>query len=165
MLILGIDPGIARMGWGLLSENEGQLKLIDVGCFETKAGMAEPERLKNIYQFLIQLIQKHRPGVLSIEELFFASNAKTAFTVGQARGVVLLAATLAKLQINSYTPLQVKQSLTGYGRADKKQIQIMVKSILHLNTIPQPDDAADALAIAITHAFSYKFNKSALIRH
>lgn len=156
MLILGIDPGIARLGWGLVTSEKGKLKMVDYGCFETPAKMPENDRLEEIYRFLGKLIQTHNPDTLSVEELFFAANAKTALTVGQARGVILLTATLQKLPVVSYTPLEVKQALTGYGRADKKQIQIMVKSILGLEKIPQPDDAADALAIAITHAFSYK---------
>lgn len=159
MVILGIDPGIARLGWGLIINTQGKLKIIDYGCFETSATTPEPLRLAEIYEFLIKLIKFHKPDVLSIEELFFAANARTALTVGQARGVIILSATQSKLHVNSYTPLQVKQALTGYGRADKNQIQLMVKSILNLKVIPKPDDAADALAIAITHAFSYKINE------
>jgi crossover junction endodeoxyribonuclease RuvC len=116
----------------------------------------EARRLEQAHLFLKKLIQTHQPNVMSVEELFFAANAKTALTVGQARGVILLTSALANLKIFSYTPLQVKQALSGYGRADKHQMQMMVKAILNLKEIPQPDDAADALAIAITHAFSYK---------
>lgn len=156
MIILGIDPGIARLGWGVISETSGKISLVDFGCFETKSKDPESNRLKNLYQFLTTLIKTHHPEILATEELFFAANAKTALQVGQARGVVLLSAALTNLKTHSYTPLQVKQALTGFGRADKNQIQQMVKSILNLSKIPEPDDAADALAIAITHAFSYK---------
>lgn len=156
MLILGIDPGLARLGWGIISEEKSKLNLVDYGCFETSSESKEPDRLNAIHHFLTTLIKTHTPDVVSIEELFFAKNARTAMMVGQARGVVLLSATLSKLPIFSYTPLQVKQALSGYGRADKLQMQLMVKSILNLTKIPKPDDAADALSIAITHAFSYK---------
>lgn len=156
MIILGIDPGIARLGWGIISEERGKLTMIDYGCFETPATEAEPNRLREIFEFLTELIKTHKPEVLSIEELFFAANARTALTVGQARGVAIVAASLLEIPSYSYTPLQIKQALSGYGRADKAQIQFMVKSILKLGKIPQPDDAADALAVAITHAFSYK---------
>jgi crossover junction endodeoxyribonuclease RuvC len=156
MRILGIDPGIARLGWGIITDNQGKMELVDFGCFETKSDLPEHARLKNIYNFLTGLIKIHKPDVLSIEELFFAANAKTALTVGQARGVALLAATLADLEIASYTPLQIKQALSGYGRADKHQMQMMVKSLLNLKVVPKSDDAADALAVAIAHAFSYK---------
>lgn len=159
MLILGIDPGIARLGWGLVNDDKGKQMMVDFGCFETPAKMAEEKRLAKIYYFLKELIETHKPDVLSVEELFFAANAKTALTVGQARGVIVVTATLANLPIFSYTPLQVKQALSGYGRADKKQMQMMVKTLLKLHEIPEPDDAADALAIAITHAFSYKMQR------
>ena len=159
MPILGIDPGIARLGWGIISFEKGNVKAVEYGCFETSAKLPEAERLKDLHSFLTKLINTHKPEVLSVEELFFAANAKTALTVGQARGVVILTASLFDLPVSSYTPLQVKQALTGYGRAEKSQIQLMVKTILKLNEIPKPDDAADALAIAITHAFSYKMGE------
>lgn len=159
MLILGIDPGIARLGWGIISQDKGKLQLVDYGCFETSVKLPEPERLKAIYLFLTKLIKTHHPDVLSVEQLYFAANARTALTVGQARGVVVLTATLAKLPVYSYTPLQVKQALSGYGRADKHQMQIMVKSILGMKEISKSDDAADALAIAITHASYDQFLK------
>jgi crossover junction endodeoxyribonuclease RuvC len=156
MIIAGIDPGIGRVGWGIIQEAKGKLKTIDFGCFETLTQTKTEQRLLQINQFLNQLFKKYRPGLLAIEELFFAANVKTAIMVGQARGAILLSAAQAKIPIYSYTPLQVKQALTGYGRAEKKQIQAMVKAILNLSCPPKPDDAADALAIAITHAFSYK---------
>lgn len=156
MIIVGIDPGIGRVGWGIIQEEKGDLKAIDFGCFETSAKTRPEERLLQINQFLGKLFKKFRPEVMSVEELYFAANAKTALIVGQARGAILLSAAQAKIPTHSYTPLQVKQSLTGYGRAEKKQIQAMVKVILNLSSPPKQDDAADALAIAITHAFSYK---------
>lgn len=159
MIILGIDPGIGRVGWGVIKDESGRQKDIDHGCFETSSKMDLEERLSNIYDFITQLIEKFTPEVLAIEQLYFAANSKTALIVGQARGVILLAASKSNLPTASYTPLQVKQALTGYGRADKNQIQSMVGSILHLPKKITQDDAADALAIAITHAFSYKIRK------
>lgn len=156
MLILGIDPGLERLGWGFISDAGSKLELVDAGCFQTSKQDTEPERLRQIYEFLRKTIKKRHPDIVSIEQLFFATNAKTALTVSQARGVILLAAQITKTPIATYTPLQVKQALTGYGKADKRQVQLMVKSILKLPTIPQPDDTADALAIAIAHQFSYR---------
>lgn len=156
MTILGIDPGIARLGWGIISDSNGKLLPIDFGCFETDKNESESQRLKKIDEFLVNLIASQKPDTLAIEELFFAQNSKTALTVGQARGVILLASAKSNLEIASYTPLEVKQALTGFGKAEKHQVQMMVQSILKLNKIPKPDDTADALAIAITHAFSRK---------
>lgn len=156
MIIVGVDPGIGRVGWGIIKEEKSKLKSIDFGCFETSSKTKSEERLLQINQFLNQLFKKHQPDLLAVEELFFAANVKTAIMVGQARGAILLSAAQAKIPTYSYTPLQVKQSLTGYGRAEKKQIQAMVKAILNLTCPPKQDDAADALAVAITHAFSYK---------
>ena len=156
MIILGIDPGIARVGWGIIEEKNSKQSLIDVGCFETSLNLAEEKRLQSIHQFIKSLIKKFKPDVASVESLFFATNAKTALTVGQARGVILLALAEENISYISYTPLQVKQSISGYGKADKNQVQQMVKSLLKLPQIPKPDDAADALAIALTHAFNYK---------
>lgn len=153
MKVLGIDPGTGRMGWGIVSHQKGTDNLETCGCFETKANTELPIRLEKIYSFLQELIQKHQPDAMAVESLFFATNAKTAFDVGAARGVILLAAQQAHLPITQYTPLQVKSSIVGYGQADKKQIQFMVTKILHLKEAPKPDDAADAVAIALTHAF------------
>lgn len=158
MKILGIDPGIGRVGWGIIDYHSNKPELISVGCFETFPTHTEPDRLRQIYDFFSQLFIEHHPEAIAIEQLFFAANSKTAFTVGQARGVLVLCCSIYGLQPYSYTPLQVKQSMTGYGRADKKQIQMMVKTLLNLDTVPKPDDAADALAIALTHAFSYKLS-------
>jgi len=160
MIILGIDPGIGRVGWAVLETNKGNQKALDFGLLETSKHDSLDARLKEVHQFVLHLISLWHPNVIAVEELFFATNLKTAFAVGQARGVILLAAALSSIPTASYTPLQIKQSITGYGKADKKQIQIMVKSILHLEKPLTQDDTADALAVALTHAFSYKLRKS-----
>lgn len=159
MHILGIDPGIGRTGWGIITVESSKLTALSFGCIETKPGVEIPQRLLRIYHEVIALIQTHNPDALAIEELFFNTNTKTAFTVGQARGVILLAAAQRSVSVTIYTPLQVKMATTGYGRAEKAQVGQMVKVILKLPTIPKPDDTADALAIAITHAFSRKMPK------
>lgn len=159
MVILGIDPGIGRIGWGTIKDESNKQTALEYGCFETSSKSNLEDRLTEIYDFIANLIERFTPEVLAIEELFFAANSKTALIVGQARGVILLAASKSNLPTASYTPLQVKQALTGYGRASKNQIQSMVGSILHLAKKIAQDDAADALAIAITHAFSYKIRR------
>lgn len=157
MVILGIDPGIGRCGWGVIDvENSSKVKAIDYGCIETKPNKKTEERLLEISDEIDELIKKNNPDVLAIEELFFGTNSKTALTVGQARGVILLEATRKKLPVFVYTPLQVKMALTGYGRADKNQIAQMIKVILKLEKIPKIDDTSDALAVALTHMFSAK---------
>jgi len=153
MKILGIDPGTGRVGWGIIEKDKGNEVLVAYGCLESPSKTPLPSRLESIYEFLTSLIKTYKPDEFSCESLFFATNAKTAFDVGAARGVILLAAEKAGLPIYQYTPLQVKSSLTGYGAADKKQIQFMVTKILHLKETPEPDDAADAVAIALTHSF------------
>jgi crossover junction endodeoxyribonuclease RuvC len=150
--ILGIDPGTGIVGFGFIEADSRALRLVDAGVIRTPANQAVEIRLLTIYEEVCQLIKEYNPKWLSIEKLFFAQNVTTAMTVSQSRGVVLLAAAQAKLQIAEYTPLQIKMAITGYGRADKKQIQEMVKILLNLEQIPKPDDAADALAAAITHA-------------
>lgn len=152
MRILGIDPGTATTGWGIVQVEGSKLKAKSCGCILTPAKQNQAKRLAHIFGELDHLIKKEKPDVVAIEKLFFINNIKTAMTVGEARGVCLLAAEQNKLPIFEYTPLQVKQGLTGYGKAEKKQIQMMVKNILRLKEIPKPDDMADALAIAITHA-------------
>lgn len=152
MKILGIDPGTATTGWGLVNIEGGKMKAQSCGCILTPAKQNQAVRLAHIFSELDNIIKKTKPDVFAIEKLFFINNIKTAMTVGEARGVCLLAAQQNKIPIFEYTPLQVKQSLTGYGKAEKSQIQMMVKNILHLKEIPKPDDMADALAIAITHA-------------
>jgi crossover junction endodeoxyribonuclease RuvC len=161
MRILGIDPGIGRCGWGVIDTQGSKLTVQGYGCIETSSKKETPERLTEIYAEIINIIKTYKPESFAIEELFFNTNAKTAFVVGQARGVILLAASQSKLEIAIYTPLQVKMSLTGYGRAEKSQIGKMVKTLLSLKEIPKPDDTADALAVALTHAFSNKFSKFA----
>ena len=153
MKVLGIDPGTGRVGWALLDHEKGQDSLSECGCFETKAKTDLSDRLRKIYDFFTDLIAKEKPDLVSMELLFFAKNVTTAFDVGAARGVILLACQQAGLPVFQYTPMQVKSSLTGYGKADKKQIEYMVTHILHLKEVPKPDDAADAVAIALTHVF------------
>lgn len=157
MKIIGIDPGIGRLGWAVLETSKGaKPRLLDCGCIDTPAKTELNKRLKIIFDFLAELIRSTKPDCLALESLFFTKNVKTAIDVGAARGVVLLCAEIGGLPTTQYTPTQVKSSLTGFGKAEKKQIQFMVKSILNLKEIPKPDDAADAVAIALTHSFHTK---------
>lgn len=156
MIILGIDPGIGRTGWGIIEATGGKFSVLQFGCIETFQTHTLGERLVLLYEDICKLINEQKPDALAIEELFFNTNVKTAMVVGQARGVMLLAAQQHNVPITVYTPLEVKMAVTGYGRAEKAQVGQMVKSLLHLTTIPKPDDTADALAIALTHAFSYR---------
>ncbi|MGH7204073.1 MAG: crossover junction endodeoxyribonuclease RuvC [Candidatus Levyibacteriota bacterium] len=156
MRIIGIDPGIGRTGWGVINTQNAKLNVQSYGCIETYKEQKMEERLLRLYKALEEILNEANPDAFAIEDLFFNTNAKTALIVGQARGVALLVAAQKKLQIAVYTPLQVKIAVTGYGRAEKKQVGQMVKMLLHMNAIPKPDDTTDALAIAITHAFSYK---------
>lgn len=158
MIILGIDPGFAITGYGIIKYENNKFKVIDYGAITTESDLKLSERLLILYNDLEQLIDKYNPDVVSIEELFFNKNIKTALNVGHGRGVVLLAAAKKNKPIFEYTPLQVKQSVVGYGRAQKPQIQQMVKMILNLEKIPKPDDVADALAVAICHAHSCKLD-------
>ena len=151
MRILGIDPGYAILGWGVLDMKGNHFSVVDYGAVTTDAKMEMPLRLQHLYTQLSAIIAEYKPEVASIEELFFNNNAKTAIMVGQARGVAVLACVNGGLEINEYTPLQIKQALVGYGRADKKQVQAMVKAILNLKEVPKPDDTADAVAAAICH--------------
>ncbi|WP_322488813.1 crossover junction endodeoxyribonuclease RuvC [Chloroflexus sp.] len=154
MRVLGIDPGTATMGWGVVEMAGGQLRLIETGALTTPAGMPQPERLLQLYNGLRAIIERLRPNTAAVEELFFGKNVNTALTVGQARGVVLLALAQAGIPVHEYKPLAVKQAVAGYGGADKRQMQEMVRLTLGLTTVPRPDDAADALAIAICHAYT-----------
>lgn len=152
MVILGIDPGIEKVGYGILdieSKNRKVMRKIGWGCIQTKKTEEHQNRILVIHKKILDLIQKIKPELIGVEKLFFFKNAKTAFKVSEARGVILLAAALKNIPLLEFTPLQVKQTLANYGRADKKQIQLMVKMNLKLKEIPQPDDAADALAIAL----------------
>jgi crossover junction endodeoxyribonuclease RuvC len=157
MIILGVDPGTAIMGYGILRAEDDQIAIMDYGAITTPADWQMPRRLEHIYRELAALIAKHQPTDAAVEKLFFNKNVRTALSVGQARGVALLVAAQANLAVHEYTPLQIKQAIAGYGRAEKQQIQQMVKMLLQLDFIPQPDDAADALAIAICHAHSARF--------
>lgn len=154
MRILGIDPGYAIMGWAVLDMEGNHFKAVDYGSITTDAGVPMPERLEHLYAQLSSIIEEYRPQEAAIEELYFNNNAKTVIQVGQARGVAVLACVQGGLSISEYTPLQIKQALVGYGRADKKQVQAMVKTILNLKEVPKPDDTADAVAAAICHGHS-----------
>lgn len=152
MIILGIDPGYAIVGYGVIDYTSNHFKVVDFGAVTTQAHTDFNDRLLHIYNELTNIIKMHRPDAMAIEKLFFNTNAKTAIDVAQARGVTLLAAKQNGLGIFEYTPLQVKQSVVGYGRAEKKQVQEMTRIILNLEKVPKPDDTADALAMAICHA-------------
>ena len=153
MRILGIDPGYGRTGWGVIEGNKSTWAHVAHGCLETSVEDPFVERLKEIQKMLRAIIQEYAPAQAAVEELFFYKNVKTAIKVGQARGVILLTLADAGLPIGEYTPLEVKQTITGYGRADKRQLTTLIRHELHLKTDPTPDDAADALAIALAHAY------------
>lgn len=157
LLIMGIDPGIAILGYGFVEYKGNSFKVIDYGAVTTEAGTPMSQRLSIIHSQLIELIDKYKPEAFAAEELFFNKNIKTALTVAHARGVAIVAAANKGLPIYEYTPLQVKQAVAGYGRADKKQMQQMVKVLLGLREVPKPDDVADALAVAICHGHSSNF--------
>lgn len=152
MRIMGIDPGIAIVGFGFVDKEGSRLVPVQYGSIQTEAHTDHALRLQMVYDAAVQLLDKYKPDAVAIEKLFFNRNVTTAFTVGQARGVLLLAAVQKGIAIAEYTPLQVKQSVVGYGKAEKKQVQEMVRMLLHLSAAPKPDDVADALAIAICHA-------------
>lgn len=154
MIILGIDPGYAIVGYGVLSYEKTKFRVLDFGAITTPAEMPFPERLRVIHTDLSYLMNKFSPDAMAIEKLFFNTNQKTAIDVAQARGVIVMTAQLFGAGIFEYTPLQVKQSVVGYGRAEKKQVQEMTKQLLGLSAVPKPDDTADALAMAICHAHS-----------
>lgn len=154
MIILGIDPGFAITGYGVVEYKSNKFTILDYGVVSTKANELFTSRLMQIDDKLNEIITKYKPEACAIEELFFNNNAKTAIAAAQGRGVAIMAATKASINVFEYTPLQVKQSVVGYGRAEKAQVQQMVKIILKLDKIPKPDDAADALAIAICHGHS-----------
>lgn len=157
MLVLGIDPGTATTGYGLVFENEtGVLCANTYGVISTPADLEMPARLQSLYKQIEQLILLHRPDSGAVEKLFFQRNVSTALSVGQARGVILLAFANRSIPVAEYTPLEVKQAVTGYGSAGKNQVQNMVKALLSMDQLPKPDDAADALAIAICHINSHR---------
>jgi crossover junction endodeoxyribonuclease RuvC len=157
MLVLGIDPGTATTGYGLVFEDEcGKLQAVSFGVINTSSELEMPARLQNLYQQIEKLILLHQPEQGAVEKLFFQRNVSTAISVGQARGVVLLALANHDIPVAEYTPLEIKQAATGYGAAEKKQVQHMIKALLQLEKLPQPDDAADALAVALCHINSYR---------
>ena len=159
MIIIGIDPGYAITGFGVIEYEGNHFKLIESGSIQTKAGIPLPTRIAKIYDDMNGLIEKYKPDAIAIEELFFNRKTTTAIGVAQGRGAVLIAAAKTSTPIYEYTPLQVKQGVTGYGRADKKQVQMMVKTVLGLEQVPKLDDTTDAIAIGICHAHSHRFAK------
>ena len=157
MRILGLDPGLAILGFGIIDEEGNKLKLVDYGIINSEPDITFPERLKLLYDDLDFLINRYKPDIVAVEELFYNRNATTAIKVAQARGIQVLCCQQHDLPLYEFTPLQVKQTITGYGRADKRQVQETVKTILKFNDIPKPDDAADAVAVALCHIFGSKF--------
>ena len=159
MLVLGIDPGIAITGYGIIrTDTRNDIECVDYGVITTKSTLDDSERLHILYDALTELIHNHRPDSSAVEKLFFQKNVKTAFSVGQARGVAILTLAQAHLPISEYTPNEVKQTVCGYGNAGKQQVQRMVQTLLNLDELPKPDDAADALAVAICHINHQTFN-------
>jgi crossover junction endodeoxyribonuclease RuvC len=156
--ILGIDPGIAIVGFGFIDKQGSKVTPVQYGCIQTEAHTPEEERLMHVYEAMVQLIDKYKPEAVAFEKLFFNRNVTTAMSVSQARGVLVLAAAQKGLPIAEYTPMQVKQAIVGYGKAEKRQVQEMTRMFLKLQAIPKPDDVADALAVAVCHAHSYTLN-------
>ena len=154
MVILGIDPGYAIVGWGVIEYSGSRFRTLGYGSIQTPAGLPIVDRLEMIYRGMNEIIEKYKPDGMAVEELFFNTNTTTAIAVAEARGIILLAARLCGVEIGEYTPLQVKQAVVGYGRAEKKQVISMVTSLLGLKEPPKPDDTADALAVAVCHAHS-----------
>lgn len=151
-VVLGVDPGTARCGWGLVAQEDGRLRMVDCGCVSTKAGEARAERLRLVHTQLSDVIRAHAPDEVAVEQLFFGRNVTTAISVGEARGVALLAAAQAGLPVSEYSPAKVKEAL-GSGRASKHEVRLMVMMGLGLEKAPRPDDVSDALAIAMCHIF------------
>jgi crossover junction endodeoxyribonuclease RuvC len=158
--ILGLDPGTATTGYGIIDSLDGEVSIVEFGVIETPAGDPPAQRLLSIYHQINNLIAAHRPARAAVEQLFFGRNITTAIAVGQARGVLLLALAQAGIPISEYSPPKVKEAITGYGKAEKAQMQLMVRHLLNLEETPQPDDAADALAVAITHARYVAFQEA-----
>lgn len=154
--VIGIDPGTAIVGYGIIDYIDNRYEVVDYGCIYTPKEMSMPKRLLKISEELSDLLEKYKPDHMGIEELFFFKNNKTVISVGQARGVIILEGVRKGIELADYTPLQVKMGITGYGRAEKKQVQLMVQKVLKLKDIPKPDDAADALAVAVTHINALK---------
>jgi len=160
MKILGIDPGTARIGWSILSTHPTHPFLNAYGLITTDANLSQEARLSTLYDDLSAVLTKFQPDCASVEDLYFANNAKTALAVGQARGIILLACFQHHVPIFSYSPLTIKRTITSDGTADKRQILMMIMKLLHLTTAPKPDDIADAIAIALTHAYTYKWKEA-----
>lgn len=154
MRILGIDPGYAIVGCGIVDYHKNKFNVVGYGCATTQSGMPFAQRIEKIYDEVSELIEEYKPDAVAIEKIFYNSNAKTVIHVSQARGALVLAVQKSGLDLFEYTPLQIKQSVVGYGRAEKQQVQEMTRKLLNLTEIPKPDDAADALAVAICHAHS-----------
>lgn len=154
MIILGIDPGIAIVGWGVIDYTVGKFRVLDYGCIRTPSDMRTELRLESVYNELDRIFKRYKPEVMAVEELFWNTNQKTGIIVAEARGIILLCATKNGAEIFEYTPLQIKQAVVGYGRADKRQVISMVTVLLSLKAPPKPDDTADALAVAVCHAHS-----------
>ena len=159
MLAIGIDPGTAITGYGFVRDTPNGIELVDYGAITTPAKTPPEERLLSLYEQLTKILALHRPDIGAVEKLFFQRNVTTAISVGQARGVALLALAQEKIPIGEYTPMEIKQAVSGYGGADKSQVQQMVKALLCMDVIPKPDDAADALAVAICHIHSFRLNQ------
>ena len=157
MIVLGIDPGLAIVGYGVVESDKGRVRPIDYGVINTPAGMRTPLRLQMIHKGLLSLFEKFKPDEIAVEELFFSNNKTTGIPVAEARGVILMTAINYTDKLFEYTPNQIKQAITGWGGADKRQMQEVVRQTLRLNSIPKPDDAADALAVALTHAQTNRF--------
>jgi len=156
MIVIGVDPGLATTGVGIVTELEGKYEKLHLGCIETDKRLCASDRLFNIYDQIIDIISRYSPVHLAIEQIFFNANVKTALSIGQSKGVIMLAARKCGLKVFEYTPLEIKLAIVGYGRAEKFQVQRMVQKLLMLKDIPSPDDAADALAVAICHINSYR---------
>ena len=162
MQVLGIDPGVATTGYGLITQlSDGGIEAVQYGVIRTKAGLTLPKRLQTLYEELQNILLLHQPQYAAVEKLFFQRNVSTAIAVGEARGICLLVLSQAHIPIGEYTPLEVKQAVTGYGAADKHQVQVMVQTLLELKALPKPDDAADALAVAFCHMSHLRFQQAA----
>jgi crossover junction endodeoxyribonuclease RuvC len=157
MRILGIDPGLGSCGWGVLENDGGKTTALAFGCLSTTKSSEVSIRLAELFDQVTDLLKSYHPNILVLEDLFFNTNAKTVITIGEARGVIMLAAQKQKIPVLSYPPLEIKMAITGYGRAEKGQVQKMVKNILHLEAVPRPDDTADALAVGLTYCLANRF--------
>lgn len=158
MVILGIDPGLANTGWGIVEERRGEVRCRAYGCIQTSAGSDLAVRLRHIADDLTAVVERYRPREAACEGIYFGANVRSAIPTAHARGAALVAVSLCGVEVGEYTPMQIKQALTGYGKAEKRQIQIVTANLLHLKGIPRPDDAADALAVALCHSFTSRLS-------